>query len=73
MNGTGVEPAMLEAGRSGHYGLPELRERARQIGAEFTIWSGVGTGTEIDLSIPGSIAYSAVPRRRFRWFREQAG
>jgi signal transduction histidine kinase len=64
-DGTGIEPAMLEAGRTGHYGLPGMRERARQIGAEFTIWSGVGTGTEIDLSIPGSIAYHTLPRPRF--------
>jgi signal transduction histidine kinase len=68
-DGKGVEPAMLEAGRSGHYGLPGMRERARQIGAECTIWSGVGSGTEIELSIPSSIAYRGSPRRRFQWFR----
>jgi signal transduction histidine kinase len=66
-DGKGIDPATLEEGRSGHYGLPGMRERARQIGAELTIWSGVGTGTEIDLSIPGSIAYRTLPRPRFRW------
>ena len=69
-DGKGIEPATLEEGRSGHYGLPGMRERARQIGAQFTIWSGVGTGTEIDLSIPGSVAYSTLPRPRFRWLRK---
>jgi signal transduction histidine kinase len=69
-DGKGIEPATLEEGRSGHYGLPGMRERARQIGAELAIWSGVGTGTEIDLSIPGSIAYRTLPRPRFRWFRK---
>jgi signal transduction histidine kinase len=68
-DGKGIEPAMLEAGRSGHYGLPGMRERARQIGAECTIWSGVGAGTEIELSIPSSIAYRSRPRRRFQWVR----
>ncbi len=68
-DGKGIEPATLEAGRAGHYGLPGMRERARQIGAEYTIWSGVGTGTEIELSIPGAIAYRTLPRRRFQWFR----
>ena len=43
-DGKGIEPALLEEGRPGHYGLPGMRERARQIGAEFTIWSGVGAG-----------------------------
>jgi signal transduction histidine kinase len=69
-DGKGIEPATLEEGRSGHYGLPGMRERARQIGAELTICSGVGTGTEIDLSIPGSIAYRTLPRPRFRSFRK---
>jgi signal transduction histidine kinase len=72
-DGKGIEPALLEEGRPGHYGLPGMRERARQIGAEFTIWSGVGTGTEIEVRIPGSIAYrGASPRPRFRWFRKKA-
>ncbi len=70
-DGRGIDPAILEAGRSGHYGLPGMRERATQIGAKLNIWSGVGTGTEIELSIPGSIAYAASPgRSRFRWFRK---
>jgi signal transduction histidine kinase len=68
-DGRGIDPAMLEAGRAGHYGLPGMRERARQIGAECTIWSGVGTGTEIELSIPGAIAYRTLPRRGFQWLR----
>jgi signal transduction histidine kinase len=71
-DGTGIEPAMLEEGRSGHYGLPGMRERARQIGAEFRIRSGVGTGTEIELRIPGSIAYRTLPHR-FLWVRRKLG
>lgn len=69
-DGKGIEPAMLEEGRSGHYGLPGMRERARQIGAEFRIRSGVGT--EIELRIPGSIAYRSLPHG-FRWFRRKLG
>jgi signal transduction histidine kinase len=72
-DGKGIEPALLEEGRPGHYGLPGMRERARQIGAEFTIWSGVGTGTEIEVSIPGSIAYrGASARHGFGWFHKKA-
>ena len=51
-----------------------MRERAKQVGAKLDIWSGVGTGTEIDLSIPGSIAYSkSLMRSRLRLFRSKAG
>jgi signal transduction histidine kinase/ligand-binding sensor domain-containing protein len=57
-DGVGIPPATLEEGRSGHYGLPGMRERAAQIGGKLTIWSELGAGTEIDLSVPGSIAYS---------------
>jgi len=72
-DGKGIEQSMLEEGRPGHYGLPGMRERARQIGAQFTIWSGVGTGTEIEVTLPGSIAYRNLPRPRFRWFRKKIG
>ena len=72
-DGDGIAPAILEEGRSGHYGLAGMRERARQIGAKLNIWSGVGTGTEIDLSVPGSIAYRNSPdRSRLRLFRKKA-
>jgi signal transduction histidine kinase len=56
-DGEGIAPTILEDGRAGHYGLAGMRERAAEIGAKLDIWSGVGTGTEIDLSVPGSIAY----------------
>jgi signal transduction histidine kinase len=72
-DGKGIEPAVLAEGRPGHYGLPGMRERSRQIGAEVTIRSGTGNGTEIELSIPASIAYRMLPRRRFRWFRKKVG
>ena len=72
-DGEGIAPAILEDGRPGHYGLPGMRERAMEIGAKLDIWSGVGTGTEIDLSIAGSIAYGKRPgRSRLRAFREKA-
>jgi signal transduction histidine kinase len=70
-DGAGIAQAILEQGRPGHYGLPGMRERARQIGAKLTIWSGMGAGTEIELSVPGSVAYSAPPRPRWRLFRRK--
>jgi signal transduction histidine kinase len=73
-DGQGIAPAILEEGRSGHYGLPGMRERAGQIGAKLSIWSGVRSGTEIELSIAGSIAYGKSPgNSRLRLFRKAAG
>jgi nitrate/nitrite-specific signal transduction histidine kinase len=53
--------------------LPGIRERAKQIGAQFAVWSELGAGTEIELTIPESIAYEKVPPARFRLFHKRAG
>jgi signal transduction histidine kinase len=72
-DGKGMDPSVVEhGGRSGHWGLPGIHERAKQIGAELTVWSELGAGTEVELTIPGSIAYEASPTRpRFRLFRKR--
>jgi signal transduction histidine kinase/ligand-binding sensor domain-containing protein len=72
-DGKGIDRSVVEhGGRSGHWGLPGIRERAKQIGAQLTVWSELGAGTEVELSIPGSIAYEASPTRpRFRLFRKR--
>ncbi len=73
-DGNGIAEDVLKAGRSGHYGLPGMRERATQIGAKLSIWSGLGSGTEIELTVPGSIAYGTSPgQRRFGWFLRKGG
>ena len=73
-NGEGIPAGILEDGRPGHYGLPGMRERARQIGGQLEIWSGAGAGTEIELSIAAAIACGASPARSlFRLFRRKAG
>jgi signal transduction histidine kinase len=61
-NGKGIDPQLLRAdGLSGHYGLRGMRERAQSLGGELTIWSEVNSGTEIDLTVPSSIAYHPCP------------
>ena len=73
-DGEGIPAEILDEGRPGHYGLPGLRERARQAGADLTIWSRANSGTEIDLSLAGSIAYGRPPRQaRFQLFRKKVG
>jgi signal transduction histidine kinase len=56
-DGKGIDQKLLDTGRDGHWGLPGMRERAEQIGARLDIWSELGAGTEVDLRIPGSVAY----------------
>jgi signal transduction histidine kinase len=72
-DGTGIDPRVLEhGGRSGHWGLPGMRERAKQMGAQLEVWSELGAGTEVNLSIPGSIAYEAFSTRAgFRLFQKR--
>ena len=70
-DGKGIDPKLLDAGRDGHWGLPGMRERAQQIGAQLDMWSEVGAGTELELRIPGSIAYGASPGGGFRLFRKK--
>ncbi len=72
-DGKGIDPRVLErGGRSGHWGLPGMHERAKRIGAQLEVWSELAAGTEVELSIPGSIAYETFPARRgFRFFRKR--
>lgn len=57
-DGKGIDPQVLkEGGRPGHWGLPGVRERARQIGAKLDIWSESGAGTEVQLVVAASVAY----------------
>ena len=60
-DGKGIDPKLLDKGRDGHWGLPGMRERAEEIGAQLDMWSELGAGTEVELSIPGSIAYGTSP------------
>lgn len=57
-NGCGIDPVILEdGGRGGHWGLQGMRERAQRISGQIELWSRPGSGTEVDLRIPGSTAY----------------
>jgi signal transduction histidine kinase/streptogramin lyase len=66
-DGQGIDPQLLRTdGLSGHYGLRGMRERAQSLGGELTIWSEVNSGTEIDLTVPSSIAYTKPGLSRLR-------
>jgi signal transduction histidine kinase/ligand-binding sensor domain-containing protein len=63
-DGRGIDPQLLQSGREGHWGLTGMRERADRIGANLRVWSRAGSGTEVELSVPGGIAFQAQSRRR---------
>jgi signal transduction histidine kinase/ligand-binding sensor domain-containing protein len=55
-NGIGIDPAIVEKGRDGHFGLQGMRERAARIGAKLALVTSA-SGTEIKLVVPGGIIF----------------
>ncbi|HEX6716066.1 MAG TPA: two-component regulator propeller domain-containing protein [Pyrinomonadaceae bacterium] len=58
-DGKGIEEATARQGHAGHFGLHGMRERAEIVRGRLEVWSKRDTGTEIELSIPGAVAYGA--------------
>jgi signal transduction histidine kinase len=65
-DGRGLDPDLLRFGREGHFGLPGMRERAEKIGGQLRVLSRPGSGTGVELTVPGESAYQ-FPRRRISW------
>jgi signal transduction histidine kinase len=65
-DGDGIDPGILKSGLAGHWGLSGMRERAQNIGAQLSIWSNHGAGTEVELIIPSQVAYQR-GAKRLRW------
>jgi signal transduction histidine kinase len=58
-NGKGIDAKVLdEGGRAGQHGLPGMHERAKLVGGKLAIWSELHSGTEIELTVPASVAYA---------------
>jgi len=74
-DGGGIDPEVANKGaRGGHWGLPGMRERAKSFGGKLEVLSEHGAGTEIELSVPGAIAYGkSEPRRGFWLWRKKIG
>jgi signal transduction histidine kinase/ligand-binding sensor domain-containing protein len=64
-DGQGIDPALGQDARPGHFGLPGMRERAELVGGKVAFWSERDAGTEVELTIPAPIAYAKAdaPRR----------
>jgi signal transduction histidine kinase len=56
-DGKGMDEDTMQRQPSGHFGLPGMRERAEIVGARLEVWSKLNSGTQVELSIPGTIAY----------------
>ena len=78
ITGCGIDPQVLQSGREGHLGLSGMRERAERIGARLRVWSRTEAGTEVELSVPGHVAFqfpSSDPMRSWiaRLYPRKAG
>jgi signal transduction histidine kinase/ligand-binding sensor domain-containing protein len=69
-NGCGIDPNILRTSRDGHWGITGMRERADRIGARLQIFSSALAGTEVELSIPGRVAFERQPDGGLPWFRK---
>ena len=56
-DGCGIDPHVLQLGREGHWGLPGMRERAERIESRLRVLSRAGSGTEVELTVPGHVAF----------------
>jgi ligand-binding sensor domain-containing protein/signal transduction histidine kinase len=77
-DGRGIDPQVLRSGLDGHWGLSGMRERAERIGARLKVRSRAASGTEVDLSVPGHVAFeNSSALRPLRWLarfrRRKAG
>jgi signal transduction histidine kinase len=62
-DGKGIDPKLINAdGPEGHFGLHGMRERAKLVGGNLTLWSELDSGTEVELSIPAARAYTAASK-----------
>jgi len=66
-DGKGIDAAVLSShGPGGHYGLRGMRERATLIKGKLAVWSEVDEGTEVELRVPASAAYTT--DRKLPWW-----
>src|SRR5262245_45721392 len=63
-DGVGIDPAVLETGKNGHFGLRGMRERAARIGGRLVIDPAPRSGTAVTLIVPGRVAFTTASRSR---------
>lgn len=69
-DGKGMDATVLAShGLEGHYGLRGMRERATLIQGKLVVWSEVDEGTEVELRVPASAAYTT--DRKHSWLLQK--
>jgi signal transduction histidine kinase len=71
-DGVGIDSSHVASGRDGHFGLSGMRERAERIGGRFKVSSRTTAGTEVDISVPGNIAFHGPNGSRRTWLSKRA-
>jgi signal transduction histidine kinase len=67
-DGRGITPGLFGSGSGGHKGLSAMRDLAERMGAKLKLLSRVAAGTEVELCIPGRIAFASPTKvRRLGW------
>jgi signal transduction histidine kinase len=68
-DGVGIAARVAaEGGKEGHFGLVGMAERAQKLRASLSVQALAEGGTEVLLTVPGSIAYKREERRPFGRF-----
>jgi signal transduction histidine kinase len=65
-NGIGIGESIVKQGKDGHWGLQGMRERALGIGAKMTLMTRPMSGTVVELTVPGRVAFQSRFRGTFR-------
>ena len=68
-DGGGIDSQILRSSGKGDWELSGMRKRADRIGARLKVRSRATAGTEVELSVPGHIAFQDKPSRNpLKWF-----
>jgi len=66
-DGRGIDPDVMKSREEDHWGFAGMQERAKNIGGRLRVSSDRNAGTEVELSVPGRIAYrDGTPLHRLR-------
>jgi signal transduction histidine kinase/sugar lactone lactonase YvrE len=67
-NGKGIDPNYATTGKPGHFGLAGMKERARRIRGILHVRSRPGSGTEVELIVPGRVVYPRADSGQHSWY-----
>ena len=72
-DGRGIDSQTLkQGGRTDHFGLQGMRERASRINAQLNLWSGTERGTEVELLVPAKTAYQVTTSRSDHFWQRRS-